>query len=151
MTETVWGVLSPSGTFTVAPRGYDQARKWADFNYHGHVGDIGEVIATQDSLTAPIDPPVCELRVKPLGMFSRAGKMVADEGRLSRIPKVPVAFRRFEGSYAEVSAEAVRRNNFQEKSGFLDYLYYAEVIPSKPYADEDVADLSEELTKEQAA
>ena len=44
---SVWGVITPNGIATVAPRGEHQARVWAAYA-HASIGGIGETLARHD-------------------------------------------------------------------------------------------------------
>lgn len=55
------------------------------------------------------------------------GKLVENAHRLEILPDVPPDFRPLVGSYKRVSDESVRRNQLQERAGFIDYLYHPEL------------------------
>jgi hypothetical protein len=45
--EGTWGVMSESGIFTPAPKGEEQARKWAEYKFKTVIGDVGETLHCQ--------------------------------------------------------------------------------------------------------
>ena len=67
-----------------------------------------------------------ELTATRRGLIKTFGRMVEHEGRLNDLPMRPDNFRPMIGTYAQISAEAVRRNAIQTRGGFLDYLYAPE-------------------------
>lgn len=67
-----------------------------------------------------------ELTASRRGLIKDMGRFVEHEGRLNDLPLRPVNFRPMYGTYAQVSAEAVRRNAAQQRSNFIDYLYAPE-------------------------
>lgn len=60
------------------------------------------------------------------GLVKDGDRFTEDQERMADLPLRPRDFRPRYGSYAQVSAEAMRRNAFQTRSGFLDYLYAPE-------------------------
>lgn len=60
------------------------------------------------------------------GLVKDGGRFVEDKERFADLPLRPRDFRPMYGSYSQVSAEANRRNAFQTRSGFIDYLYAPE-------------------------
>lgn len=72
------------------------------------------------------DEAIYELHTSKKAVISVQGRYEKDEGRWDRIPETPVDFHNVVGNYAKVSKEATRRNEFQIKSGFIDYLYHPE-------------------------
>lgn len=60
------------------------------------------------------------------GLVKDGSRFVEDAERLADLPLRPRDFRPMYGTYAQVSAEAGRRNAFQTRSGFIDYLYAPE-------------------------
>ena len=79
--------------------------------------------------------PMYELTASRRGLIEVHGKLIENADRIESLPKKPADFRPLIGTYYRVSTEAVRRNDAQMRSGFLDYLYAPE-----PYkADKPVA------------
>ena len=62
------------------------------------------------------------------GQVQRAGKMRLDEERFASLPDVPPQLNDVSGAYSTVSAESVKLNDAQLRSGFLDYLFFPEVV-----------------------
>lgn len=60
------------------------------------------------------------------GLIMSFGKLTEHEGRVNELPLRPENFRPMVGTYSQIAAEAGRRNAAQERSGFLDYLYFPE-------------------------
>ena len=83
---------------------------------------------------SPAEKPeaVYEMTAARRGLIMNKGKLTEHEGRYNELPEVPVTFRPMVGSYAAISAEAVRRNEAQVRSGFMDYLYAPELQGAKP-------------------
>lgn len=71
--------------------------------------------------------PLYELTTSKRGLTEVRGMLIENVERLESLPKVPPEFRPLIGSYKRVSAEAVRRNEVQVRSGFLDYIYHPEL------------------------
>ncbi len=72
-----------------------------------------------------------EMTVTPRALTEVKGKFVEDVERLKGLPAQPEFFRGLVGSYQRISNEAIRRNEVQMKSGFLDYLYAPEPFKAK--------------------
>jgi hypothetical protein len=69
-----------------------------------------------------------EMTVSKRALNEVNGKLVEDVERLNGLPDKPEQFRPITGSYHRVSMEAVRRNQAQLRSGFLDYIYAPEPV-----------------------
>jgi hypothetical protein len=66
------------------------------------------------------------------------GKLVTNDDKLAELPDQP-DFERMRGSYSKISAEAIRLNEIQLRSGFLWYLYAPEPVQEpKPKKTEEV-------------
>lgn len=74
---------------------------------------------------------VYEMTVTKRALNEVKGKLVEDAERLTALPDKPENFRPLIGSYQRVSNEAIRRNQLQIQSGFLDYLYAPEPFKAK--------------------
>lgn len=72
-----------------------------------------------------------ELTAARKGCVEVNEKLIVDESRKAQLPERPAEMRPLVGTYKRVADEAVRRNNFQIQSGFLDYLYAPEPYVSK--------------------
>jgi hypothetical protein len=72
-------------------------------------------------------PLAFELTASPRGAIMNRGVLEEHPLRLAQLPKQPPHFRPMTGSYAAISAEAVRRNEAQIRSGFLDYVFAPDV------------------------
>ena len=73
------------------------------------------------------DLPVYELTVSPRGAIMSYGKLEENPARLASLPAKPTWFQPKEGTYAAISALAVRLNEHQIRSGFLDYVYAPDI------------------------
>lgn len=71
---------------------------------------------------------VYEMTAARRGAIMNSGKLTEHEGRYNELPEKPESFRPMIGNYAQIAAEASRRNEAQVRSGFLDYLYAPEPI-----------------------
>lgn len=68
-----------------------------------------------------------ELDCRKEAQKSVKGAYVRDDARYEELPERPAQFTPVVGSYQVVSANAVRLNDAQLRSGFLDYLFFPEV------------------------
>jgi hypothetical protein len=75
--------------------------------------------------------PDYELTASRRGLIKHRGELIQHEGRYNALPEQPPYFRPLVGTYAEVSREAIRRNNIQSDHGFLDYVYAPEPVKAK--------------------
>lgn len=71
---------------------------------------------------------VYEMTVSPRALTEVKGKLIEDAERLKGLAAKPDSFRPIVGTYQRVSNEAIRRNEAQIRSGFLDYLYAPEPV-----------------------
>jgi len=71
--------------------------------------------------------PIYELTVSPRGAIMSYGKLEENPARLVSLPAKPTGFRPKEGTYAAIAALAVRLNEIQIRSGFLDYIYAPDI------------------------
>jgi len=72
--------------------------------------------------------PDYELTASRRGLIQYRGELIQHEGRYAALAEQPPYFRPMVGTYAEVSREAIRRNNIQSDHGFLDYIYAPEPV-----------------------
>jgi hypothetical protein len=69
-----------------------------------------------------------ELRFRKEAYTKVRGKLTRNSDRDSVLRDEPPDFHRTQGSYKTVSDIANRLNDVQFRSGFLDYLYFPEVV-----------------------
>jgi len=74
------------------------------------------------------EPLTFELRYSKRALTEVHGRLVESATRNAQLPDAPANFRSLFGSYKRVSDEATRRNDFQLRAGFLDYLYAPEPV-----------------------
>lgn len=67
-----------------------------------------------------------ELAVSKKFVILNGNTFERDDRRWEANGEFPENFRRMVGNYKQVADEAIRRNEFQIKSGFIDYLYHPE-------------------------
>ena len=96
-------------------------------------------------MVAPAVPAMkFELRFVPEGSevvrTDDNGKKVWERvpARRDHLRPVPVAFKRVTGTYREVSEAAVRLNDVQMRSNYLDYLYFPDPVGSTPVRRSDL-------------
>ncbi len=87
-----------------------------------------------------IAPPLTfDLRYRKEARSKVGGKMKANPGRYAELPDVPPQYESTVGDYSAVAKVAVRLNDAQLRSGFLDYLFFPEVSTA-PHGSEMIAD-----------
>jgi hypothetical protein len=75
----------------------------------------------------------CELRYRKEATKRVNGRgepeaWVIDEERKAKLAAIPSMFEETKGSYSDVSRVAVRLNEAQIRSGFIDYLFFPEPV-----------------------
>lgn len=80
------------------------------------------------------EPLLFELRYRRECYRVEGAKLVRDEDREKTVPAAPAWFKPMRGFHGQVHAEAKRLNTVQERSGFLDYFYFPEVVAEETAA-----------------
>lgn len=76
----------------------------------------------------PLGPGLYELQYRRECYTKVRDKFERISDRDETIPARPGAYRVLRGSYTTVSKEAQRLNELQYRAGFLDYLYWPELV-----------------------
>ena len=80
------------------------------------------------------EPLLFELRYRRECYRVEGAKLTRDSERDARIPAEPTWFKPLRGFHRQVADEAKRLNTAQERSGFLDYFYFPEVVAEETVA-----------------
>jgi len=75
-----------------------------------------------------VKPLTFELRYRKEAQIGTRNKAVRDSDRYNALSDTPAQFNAVKGGYPIVAAAAARLNEAQIRSGFLDYLFFPEVI-----------------------
>lgn len=67
-----------------------------------------------------------ELHASRRGLIMTYGVLKEHEGRYNALPRIPEGFKPVTGNYATVAAAAIKLNDAQTRSQFLDYIYAPE-------------------------
>ncbi|MDF2506355.1 MAG: hypothetical protein K0Q52_214 [Microbacterium sp.] len=62
------------------------------------------------------------------------GQYIFEPARAEHLPEVPPSFKPETGTYREVASAASKLNAAQERSSFLDYLYWPEPVKEVEHA-----------------